>query len=938
MPESHNQKAFHSGEWAPWLYARVDLQKYHSAAALLRNYYVDYRGGASNRPGTQYILQAYRSATPIRLIPFTASSTVSYVLEFGDGYIRFYSNGASILESAKVVSLVTQANPATLDSVAHGYNVGDWVFVDGVVGMSQINNRYYQISATNANTIALADLNGVPINSSAYSAYVSGGTVRRVYTMPSPYAAADVALLKFAQNVNTLTLTHPSYVPYVLTITSAANWTLVPIVFGSTVPAPTGVAVTTTLGAGTVHYAYVVTAIDINGQESSPSAPVHLANKLDITSVAGTNSITWAAVTGAQSYNIYEALRSYAGAIPTGAAYGFVGFTTALQFDDTNISPDFSETPPIVRNPFQGAGVLSITVTAPGAYTVVPSATIDNAPSGGVTATAAVTLGIINVAFVAPGNGYVSGQLVPFTNGVVLVVDTVNGTGGVTAFHDLSYPGSNAGAVVGVGTATPANPQFEIAGTVEVNFAWGIKSVGVVQPGAGYTSTPAIAFSGGGGGAATVVLGSASAGNPTVPAYFQQRLVLAGPAGSPQQFNMSQPGSYYNYNVSNPLRADDAIQGTIISSSLNSIKSMLAMPGGLVVLGDRQAWQVNGGGQSTPITPLSVSAQPQAFGGASDVPPILATYDILYVQAKGAAVRDLSYNFYTNIYTGTDISIMSSHLFFGYTIIGWAYAEEPFKLVWAIRDDGTALSLTFLKEQEVVGWAHSDTNGLFKSVCSVTETVTGGKVDAIYFVVQRTVNGNTVQYIERLADRFLTVNAPPDRYCWFVDAGLQYNGAPATSFTGAEHLAGMTVTGLADGVVLTPFVMPTNGFFTLATAASSLTVGLAYTQTLQTLILDLGEPTAIGKLKKIVGVTVRAAYTLGIWFGRTLSTLVEMRDFSGVQASTGVILTNDLITADARQPIDPLWDQDGQYYITQPNPLPCTILGVVPEVKTEDKK
>jgi len=132
--------------------------------------------------------------------------------------------------------------------------------------------------------------------------------------------------------------------------------------------------------------------------------------------------------------------------------------------------------------------------------------------------------------------------------------------------------------------------------------------------------------------------------------------------------------------------------------------------------------------------------------------------------------------------------------------------------------------------------------------------------------------------------------------------------------------------------------MPTNGFFTLATAASSVTIGLGYEPILQTLVLDTGEPTTIGKLKKIVGVTVRAAYTLGISFGRTLATLVPLRDFSGSLSSQGVTLTNNVITADARQPIDPLWDQDGQYYIYQPYPLPCTILGVVPEIKAEDKK
>src|SRR5271166_4234159 len=93
-----HQASFNSGEWAPALYARVDLQKYHSGAATLLNFFVDYRGGATTRPGSRYILKA-KSSAAVRLIPFQASFSVSYILEFGAGYIRFYNNGSPVLES-----------------------------------------------------------------------------------------------------------------------------------------------------------------------------------------------------------------------------------------------------------------------------------------------------------------------------------------------------------------------------------------------------------------------------------------------------------------------------------------------------------------------------------------------------------------------------------------------------------------------------------------------------------------------------------------------------------------------------------------------------------------------------------------------------------------------------------------------------------------------
>src|ERR1700693_6423826 len=98
MAQPAIQTSFASGEWAPKLRSRVDIQKYRSGAALLRNFYVDYSGGgASTRQGTKFIQQC--KSPGARLIPFQPSSNLSFVLEFGQNYIRFYSNGSPILEA-----------------------------------------------------------------------------------------------------------------------------------------------------------------------------------------------------------------------------------------------------------------------------------------------------------------------------------------------------------------------------------------------------------------------------------------------------------------------------------------------------------------------------------------------------------------------------------------------------------------------------------------------------------------------------------------------------------------------------------------------------------------------------------------------------------------------------------------------------------------------
>lgn len=925
------QKSFHAGEWAPALNARVDLAKYHSAAATMLNFFVDYRGGASTRMGTKYILQTYKTTTT-RLIRFQASFTVGYILEFGDLYIRFFNNGSAILEATKAITGASKANPGVITAVAHGYATGDWVYIAGVGGMTQLNGKYYKITKIDNDHFSLQTLNGVNVDTTGYTTYTSGGTSARVYTLTTPYVAADLALLKFAQNVDKLIITHPNYAPRVLTIVSANNWTIGVITFGPTLTAPTGQSASTTLGAGTVNYSYKVTTVDENGQESLPSSAAVIANTEDLRTVAGSNSITWSAVTGASSYNVYKAELRYGSAVPTGVAFGFIGNTQGLTLVDSNIPPDFSSTPQLTTSPFTGSGISGITVTAGGSYTSVPGVTISAPGAGGAQAFAQAIMQATNVTLGGfPGVNYNIGDVVSLPYGIQIIVASIAAFGSIATFNIFTL-GSPTDTISGnpVGQVSTSgagvNAQFTITYTVV--------TVNVTNPGSNYSGSPTATFSSG-AATATPVIGSSAVGNPSVPSFFQQRLVLAAPPGALQTFYMSQPGSYYNFNVSYPIQSDDAIAGAIVSGQLNEIKSLISMPSGLIILSNSAAWLLNGGSPGAPVTPSQIVANANAYNGASDVPPIVSNYDILYVQSKGSIVRDLSYNFYANVFTGTDISVLSSHLFYSYQINEWAWAEEPFKLVWAVRSDGVALSLTFLKEQELIGWARHSTDGLFKSVASVTETIPQGSVDAVYFVVQRSINGNTVQYIERMADRYFSSYTDP----WCVDAGLQYNGAAATVFSGLDHLVGETITGLADGSVIPATVVSATGTVTLATAATYVTIGLPFTPQLQTLAVDTGEPTVQGKRKQVSGFTVRCEDTLGLYCGRTFDSdiLVPMDDLVlGNLGSVSNAIVTDLVTSDARTIMDPLWDTFGQCCIQQNSPYPATVLGVIPEITVGD--
>lgn len=227
MPNSTTLiSSFGSGEWSPKLFGRVDMEGYPHGCETLENIIVDQYGGANRRPGTIFIIEAKDSTTASRVIGFQFSTVQAYIIEMGNLYMRFYKNDGAILESTQSITGATQGNPAVLTVVGHGYTTGDVVFVTGIGGMTPLNGRFFQISVLTADTFSL---NGS--NSTIYSAYTSGGTVARVYTITTPYAAADLFNVQFAQSADTMYMTHSSYKPQQLTRTAHTSWSIVPVVF-----------------------------------------------------------------------------------------------------------------------------------------------------------------------------------------------------------------------------------------------------------------------------------------------------------------------------------------------------------------------------------------------------------------------------------------------------------------------------------------------------------------------------------------------------------------------------------------------------------------------------------------------------------------------------------------------------------------------------------
>lgn len=275
------QPSFAKGEIGPHLYGRVDTAAYQVALRRARNCIIHPWGGVSNRPGTYFLAPQKVHTYAERLIDFQFKTTDTYVLCFGHLYLRFIRNDALITETPRNISTITNANPGVVTmSSNHGWSNGDEVFIEGVVGMTQLNGRWFKIGNVGLATYELYDQETglVPVNTVSYGVHVGSSSdfASRVYQITTPYTSADLDNIKYTQSNDVMTLSHVSYNVHKLSRTGHTSWTLAVDTFAPIQTFPTAINVVPTVAAA-VTYRYKVTAISRDNGEQS---------------LAGTNNIT----------------------------------------------------------------------------------------------------------------------------------------------------------------------------------------------------------------------------------------------------------------------------------------------------------------------------------------------------------------------------------------------------------------------------------------------------------------------------------------------------------------------------------------------------------------------------------------------------------------------------------------------------------------------
>jgi hypothetical protein len=391
-------------------------------------------------------------------------------------------------------------------------------------------------------------------------------------------------------------------------------------------------------------------------------------------------------------------------------------------------------------------------------------------------------------------------------------------------------------------------------------------------------------------------------GYPRTMSLHQQRLVAAGSPKYPQTIWGSRSGLYLDFTKG--TLDDDSYSFELGSDEINPIQ-FLSSNRDLMALTYGGEWTLSGGIEK-PITPTNVRAQPQAKAGSTDVRPEQVDDDLYYVQRGVSALRTLGYSVELGGYKSEEAGTLSEHLPKG-GIGAISYAQSPERVLWSHKTDGSYLALTISREQTIRAFASCSTDGVVESIATIPE---GGE-DRTYAVIRRTINGTPRRYVERM------------NWSAYQDCRLTLSPGSAT-VTNLNHLAGKTVSAVADGVDLGDFVVSAGGEITLPRAAATVTVGLRFTPTIKLLPTEFS--TGMGAAS---GKRVHNGKTM-VLFSETVGCNVNGQPLAFREFGEGIL----------DQPVDPFsgwkdvsdlgWDVDaGEVELTQPQSYPWCILSVV---------
>ena len=910
--------SFTAGELSSSMEGRTDFAKYFNGATNIENFVVMPHGPITRRPGTYFVSEIKTSANKTRLIPFTFSTEQTYILEFGNQYIRFFKDDGQIVEANKTITGITAANPAVVTSNSHGYNNGDFVTISSVVGMTEVNGKTFKVADKTTNTFELQDVDGNDINSSGYTAYSSAGVANRIYQITTNYTTAQLFDLKFAQSADVMYICHPSHEASKLSRTGHTSWTLSEVDFAETGPYMDANTTATTLtpassgtGTGVNITASSTTGINGgNGWQTTDVGRILKFNSGEAVITARTNT-TVVVCTITKAFTNTDATASFqlgSFSDTTGHPSVVTFFEQRLVFAGTSDQPQtmFFSKSGDYENMTTGtdaddAMVYTIASNQVNAIKAMKATrTLIVMTTGGEYAVSAGTASAItptNISIVKQSNyGSAGVDALSIGNATIFLQRAKR------KMRELAYNFDTDGYVAP--DLTILAEHITDSGITQMDYqqepysiVWGARTDGVLA-GLTYNRLENVVawhrhiIGGKSDTTKNIIQQSISfTSNTTVVNTTNNTITLS-------SHGLSTADPVYYYAGSNAIGGlNNSTLYYAIASDSNTIKLATTAS------------------NATAGTAISFTSAPSSDTTQYIYQGVNISSNFIYSASHGFVTGDIFY--YDN--TGTAIGGLSENTKYYIEKID----NNQFKL-YSDKTLDTVVSLTSAHTSEQTD------NILTHAIVESVAVIDGdADEDQVWVIVQRWINGAVRRYVEYFTPFDFNKDVTAFHY---LDSGLSYVGDETSSLTGLDHLEGEVVDVIGEGSTQTSKTV-SSGAISIDNATEQAKVGLLYTSDLQTMRLDEGyTETTQTKTKRIYDLSVRFQDTVGAKVGPNAANLTSI-DFRA--SGSPMNLPIPLFTGDKSVEFDTGYGTEGLVYVQQPQALPMTILGIYPRLETE---
>ncbi|PNC90980.1 hypothetical protein [Akkermansia muciniphila] len=220
-------------------------------------------------------------------------------------------------------------------------------------------------------------------------------------------------------------------------------------------------------------------------------------------------------------------------------------------------------------------------------------------------------------------------------------------------------------------------------------------------------------------------------GFPSLVDVFQQRLVLAATQAQPQTVWLSKTDDLNSFEVGK--QDDSALALTLSTTTQNRICWLMAQSSRLLLGTADAEWAVSGG--QGVMTYANARADSHGFVGSSDVPALMATDKVLYVERGGGRVYQYGYDYESDGFVSRDLTVFADHVLAdGGGCRGVAFVRKPEPRAVFVRRDGALALMTYNSMHQVHAWHRYTTEGVFEGVAVLPN---GDQADLLFALVER---------------------------------------------------------------------------------------------------------------------------------------------------------------------------------------------------------